>query len=341
MRWNNDLFPLTARNLSGLGALFMGFAACHLIGGYDDFEKAPQAGSGGMAHSNGGVGGSNSGGFAPGGSGGDNTGGLSSGGGGGGVGGIGGSGGSGGSGGTGCPLPTTDLVAHYDASTITGLGHGDSVTTWTDTVSGYDLGAPTCTSCFVPTYDTTMLGSQPSLSFNGQNMGMQATITTTEFSSDPDITVFAVVRSGDHQSERMVWRYGGELLSRPALWLQQGLPQSMKFTSFVPATFNNTAEAAGEATTAPTVWTAYKNGTDHRLFKNGEGPYSKNGSYALSLEQNDNTFVVGHALLSGNGSKFWKGVIAEIVIYKAALSNSVRYDAELCLGAKYGITISP
>lgn len=72
------------------------------------------------------------------------------------------------------PLPTytnpvtSGLVAHYDASAITGLSDGDPVSSWPDS-STTALAATQATSSFRPTYRTapTGFGGRPALSFDG------------------------------------------------------------------------------------------------------------------------------------------------------------------------------
>jgi hypothetical protein len=215
------------------------------------------------------------------------------------------------------PPVTTGLKLHLDASALTGLNDGDTVTTWTD-VSGTVPANSTVSYGGTPIYKVGVLNGQPVVRFDNASSFTTADLSL-QFPSAA--TVFVVTTINNDNQYTLVkanpnvdewWRYDNGN-SYPAVFRGNRLEGYCTMPMSGSHLFAITSSAS--------AWEMSINGTSKGVA--------------------DGNFNAGGALMIGNhtqSDRALNGDIAEILIYDSVLSAS---DADLVgayLAGKYGLT---
>jgi hypothetical protein len=241
------------------------------------------------------------------------------------------------------------LVIHLDPSSLTGLGDGDFVSSWSDSATGdsldgtvIQLGGNT-----VPTYQTDVINGQPVVRFAGSDV-----LNSSDFSwidVDAGVTVFAVL-TGDSSGQTGERALG---IGHNAGTAGQviGLDVSTNSTEGDGGSglrFNNGKQLVKAANPLDTGF--------HRvIFQIDQGaPYQSTGYYVddltaevfnnaangttlLNLPVNGNALTLGTTWINGNlgTADFFSGDIAEILVYNKMLSAAEMSEVNDYLNAKY------
>lgn len=242
-----------------------------------------------------------------------------------------------------------DLEVWYAADLETGLVNGNPVTTMTDQ-SGNGLDATQPTASKQPLYQTNVVNSKSVYRFDGSNDFMKAINMTLD---RQNITVFVVHKpTGLPAEERVLLRTDnavdpgnnshyialggsdsidytydeddGETVHRSGyVWQsQEGTYFSRTFYPFTASEWV-ISEFMGD----DDGYTTWKNGTEIGTHRN------------VNLGTLDVTLWIGSH--SGGGEDFYKGDIAEILIYDRPLDDDEREKVEMYLRRKYAILYSP
>ncbi len=203
------------------------------------------------------------------------------------------------------PAGVTDAALWLDASQLTGLNNGDTVSTWTD-MSGNGNHAAAAGSA--ATYQTGALNGQPVVRFNADGNA------SFNFTEDAAIrTVFWVVKNthpGEHfmlgDSNRVYDFHAGY----STLWSDQWVSDSIK---------NGTTKLMGTSVNGTT--TVLPSDSYSLVTLVTTGPVRAN---TLSVDR-------------GMGGRSWTGDMAEVLIYNRALSWTEELAVGNYLAVKYGL----
>ena len=205
------------------------------------------------------------------------------------------------------PIPVTSgLKLALDASALTGLTHGATVTNWTD-MSGNNNHATAASTVNVATYQTNALNGKPVVRFNPNG---NASFNFTRVS---DIrTVFWVFKK----------------------------PNINTFTFFL-----GDSAFADFDPGAPNIWRsstpdAIKLGTTKLMGNVVDGTTtSLTSNYSLiSLRTTGNVRADRLSYDRGNATRSWTGDMAEVLIYNRALTTEEEVQVGSYLAIKYGLT---
>jgi hypothetical protein len=221
------------------------------------------------------------------------------------------------------PPVTSNLYSFYDASVTSSMTiSGSNVTQWRD-ISGNGVNLESLTAS-QPTYSSTGFNSKPGISFNGTNQGFSTIASNISFSS-PGLTVFMIGKFETTTvgilAEHTVDANSG------SFYLNAGSGNSIRYV-------NGQTSSSLNAIDVKNTWASdqelgsisYRyDGTNagHKIRKNGT---------TFSTERTDaqGTGDPGFASTTGkiyymsraNTGIFAKGSVAEIIVYKRALSDS-------------------
>jgi hypothetical protein len=215
---------------------------------------------------------------------------------------------------TAAPPVTADLKLHLDASQLTGLSDGATVTTWTD-MSGQNNHA---TATGTPIYKPGVLNGQPVIRFNGAS-GFTTADLSSQFPSAA--TVFIATTINTDNAYTLVkanpgvdewWRYDGNGNSYP------GVFRGNRLEAYCP--MPNSGSHLFAISSSASAW---------EMAINGDSKGVAGGNYNA-----------GGALVIGNGSSGGglNGDIAEVLIYSRVLSAEETNAVGYFLEAKYGIS---
>lgn len=219
----------------------------------------------------------------------------------------------------------------FDASQISGLSDGDSVTTWSD-MSESARHATQSLAAAKPTYKTGIVGGQPVVRFDGGDMleisgtmALSALTAFIVFRTAAAIPSYAAAMNF-YQSGSARWMQGvsteaayrnGWAGSNSSLGLTQPSGAFSTSTAYVQIWKKST-----------TQWTIYRNGTAGSAIND-----STSAAAAVSC--------IGCERLALNQYHYhFTGDIAEIIIYATALSDADRQAVEAYLSAKFGIALA-
>ena len=216
------------------------------------------------------------------------------------------------------PRQVSGLILWLDASQITGLSDGDSVTNWFDS-SGLSNTATQGTASARPTYKVSVKNGRPAILFDGVDDGF---VLTTGLSLS-NYTVFVVWAQSDAVDGAVSFIKSGDNYNYH--YLSPAYVAHQPGASTITATYA-TATAAG-------TWVlteAYRTGTTLYIGKNG----TFDGGQASSI--NWATDAIG-APYTGGAQFNMVGYIAEMLIYNAGLSTGDRQLVEAYLTSKYAL----
>ena len=219
------------------------------------------------------------------------------------------------------PIPLSGLLAWWDVAKIS-AAEGDAVSTVTDlSGNGYDL---TSSSTNRPTYTRTAAGPFPALYFDGVNDGMTNGSLITDRRALTTFTVIRPLRSGLQNT-----------------FLALGSNQfRLQHYQTVAQLYNGSSYLFGALTGSQVpiyddwqIVTTTNDASNSIVYK---GPYTQSdtalsagGQTAIALGRDDAS------------STFFKGHIAEVIVYNRVLTATERMQVEARLRAKYGIEVKP
>ncbi len=215
---------------------------------------------------------------------------------------------------TAAPPVTTGLKLHLDASQLTGLSDGATVTTWTD-MSGLGNNA---TATGTPIYKTGILNGQPVVRFNDAssfttaNLSAQFPSAATVFIAttiDND-NVYTLVNTISGKDEW--WCYNGNTRSYPALF------RGARLESY--CAMPTTGSHLFAITSSASAWQMWKDGASQ-----GVAGANYNAGGVITIGNNSNNRPL-------------KGDIAEVLIYSRVLDATELNAVGGYLTAKYGVT---
>ena len=219
------------------------------------------------------------------------------------------------------PIPSSGLLAWWDVSKL-GAAEGESQPTLTDqSGNGYDL---TSSGSNRPTYTRTQAGSFPALYFDGTDDGMSNGSIATDRRSLTTISVIRPLRSGTQNA-----------------FLALGSNQfRLQHKDTVAQLYNGSSylfsALSGSQIPVYDDWQIITTTHDASLSYAYRGPYTF-ADAALSAGS-----MTGAALGRDDASStFFRGYVAEVIVYNRVLSLTERMQVEARLRAKYGIETKP
>ncbi len=228
--------------------------------------------------------------------------------------------------------PVTDgLTLALRADALQGYANNDAVAAWPDSSGGgLDVSQPQSGS--QPRYQANALNGLPTVRFDGDDYLYRASVTGTSLSNTEGIHVFAVMKQvgADPYNTIIGWGTGGNRVFVHATWgdwicLQHGDP------------------AASSCWTQPPTWDdawnildAWRSGPIGELRLSGAG----HGRLAYTDVPELGQIYTLHIANDSYGNIF-SGQIAELLIYRRALSAIERSAVTEYLAAKYGLPLEP
>lgn len=237
-------------------------------------------------------------------------------------------------------LPVTSgLVFHLDASQL-GLSGGASVTTWTDeSVNGND--ATQGTPADKPTFATSGIGGQPSVSFDGTDY---LNFASALIPADGEFTFFAVFDADSASGvDTLISQYTAGQAGRLLFAINQntnGAASPGDLNPFV----NGITDGSGFGSALPNHF-AY---TEPSLFEFNNptsGGTNLAATYQNGALQDDFTLsavYTGASTVLGESTVTdpFTGLIAEVILYDRGLTEDERNAVGSFLADKYSITSS-
>ena len=232
------------------------------------------------------------------------------------------------------PATVSGIVAWFKADSLV-LADGDPVSSWSD--SSGNSHTATSTSTARPTYRSAPTGfnGKPALQFDGSN----DTIGTAGFAlTSLDLTVFAVIRATDYAN------FNGIISKTDAsgnpkgmdfyLITSTGIPRFLRRSGF-GANYNvDGTSAPGTSTTR--VVEVVQASTTISHYRDGAANGSGSGGTITIDDDATKGLIVGNRT---DGFTKFKGYIAEVLLYSAAVSSGDRLSIRQYLGTKYGVTV--
>ena len=205
------------------------------------------------------------------------------------------------------PAGVTDAALWLDASQLTGLNNGDTVSSWTD-MSGSG-NSPTAAGS-AATYQTGVINGQPVVRFNANG---NSSFNFTRISTIR--TVFWVLKN-----------------TNPGEHFMLGDSGSYDFHAGNPTLWNGTYVHANIQNGKTRLMGSVINGTATTL---------PSSSFSLvSLITAGNVVANQLSLDRGIGGRSWAGDMAEVVIYTRALSTAEELAVNTYLANKYGLVLA-
>ncbi len=229
-------------------------------------------------------------------------------------------------------VPTTGLGLWLKADTGITL-NGSLVSKWADQ-SGNGVNAVQTSSGSQPKFVQSVVNGKPALQFDGVSDQMSFPMPVNGLTG---MTVF-LISSNTTSKDGGAYGCNNSVLS----WIETADWGTMYF-----GPFQNVVKyqfATGQANNLPkynrpasigaayTMTTALKNGTAEALYVGGQLVLSQTGKLA-AIAKTQNT---GNLALGYSGTHF-PGSIAEVLVYKRALTNTERQQVEQYLKTKYGL----
>jgi|ERR1700719_1760063 len=227
------------------------------------------------------------------------------------------------------PDQVTGLKFWLKADSLS-LSNGSPVPSWTDS-SGNGNTVTQSTPLLQPTYNTNILNGHPAVLFDGiQTVLENLSPSGFPVGTSAPFTMFMIVNTSDVSSQlRTSFQFGNPIGDHAAMiWL------NVQTLTYTDSGINNQNDSFGllnastfylpAMTYDGSIFTGYLNGVLGVT----------NGSLQVDLSYG--TLEVGASV---EGSLYWQGYIAEIVLYNRVLTLQERYGVQLGLGTKYGLTV--
>lgn len=216
------------------------------------------------------------------------------------------------------PTDITGLRLWLKADALS-LNDNDAVSSWTDS-SGNGFNATQATGSYQPLYKTNILNSHPIIRFDGPDDILTLSYPLTE----TNYTVFLVINI--RQESALGWIFGS------SGWDSMILRQNTSTTLW----WGTSSALRASIVFTPATWSLFdgtKNGTAFDARTNG-------ASLVTVDEQTDPVSQIWAIAGPDTTSSYRSALdVAEIIVYNGALSNADRYNVELYLGTKYGLTL--
>jgi hypothetical protein len=216
------------------------------------------------------------------------------------------------------PRAIPGLVFWVDASYITGLNDGDSVTTWSD-LSGNGNDATQATAAAKPILKLNIINGRPVVRFDGTDDFLRATFTLNQ--PFTRISVFS----------KLLWVltdsiFNAVTTSAGALYMQTATPRITMYsggngpstTTFADNSFGIISEIFNDASS--------------ELHINGGSAFTGNPS-----TNNPTALTIGGNQIGAANSQI---DVAMVVEYNSALSTANRQRLERYLSSRYGIAVA-
>lgn len=235
-------------------------------------------------------------------------------------------------GGTFSPSQLPNLALWLDASKITGLADGDAVATWTD-AGPLGKNATEATAEKRPTYKTNIVNGLPVVRFGGAHALATAAIDFTAYNA---VTLFAVATITAGSDTQIILEAGTGAANG---WFSLNIFPTNELAA---GGVGNVGSAIFKTTNAVTgTWNCLSGVVDFSLSTN-EATGWVNGVSAGSRPSNNNNtgMLASKAIYIGarnHGSLYLTGDIAEIIIYRGALSTADRVRVQTYLNAKFNL----
>lgn len=210
--------------------------------------------------------------------------------------------------------PSAGLVYRWRADSITGVSDGAAVSAWPALTGGQDLAQPTSGS--QPTYAASGIGGRPAVRWPSTSSTAHMVVSTLAVLSQP-VTIAVVCKPSDTTNMHAV-HVNEELQINSSKWTLYGGANLI-------ATDNATAVAQ--------VVTGTYNGGSSLLHVNGAQQASGAGGGVGTVA----TLNLGR---HSNGTRYWRGDIAEVLMYSLALSAGQRSQLHSYVQDRYGITVA-
>ena len=230
--------------------------------------------------------------------------------------------------------PTTNLRAWWKADAIIGLSDQDALTTWEDShTNNIDLTQATTTA--KPKYRTNVVNGKPAVVFDPTVTGRFLAPTTACVGAFTEGEIFAIVKITTEPPASATWT---------GLWQWGGTGERMHFPwngdSVIYDNFGSTfRKTVGNPTPALTSWRLYNTSS-----KTSEWIARIDGTSIFSTASNATAWSGNEFLgksLQASATDYWfNGTIAEVLIYSAVLSSTLRDEVEAYLADKYALTIA-
>jgi len=235
------------------------------------------------------------------------------------------------------PTDISGLKLWLDASAITGVSDGGTITTWPD-MSGNGYDATQATASAKPVFKTNILNGKPVVRANGSK-SMFLSSGLDMLRKAPGVTIFAVAKldavGADSQYIFYAARGGGDA-PRAALCYHN----SVFALRYRRLDSDSTSTLSGAA--ADTDWHIHGALLDFSTGFSGiyiDAAESNTGSPSTGLFSDTSSSAI--AIFSDDHSNYrWNGDIAEIIVYNTALSADDIQKINKYLSQKYGIALS-
>jgi hypothetical protein len=236
------------------------------------------------------------------------------------------------------PTSFGGLGLWLDASQLTGLTNGGSLTTWVDRSSNAYIG----TASNGPTFITNSINGLPVVRFNGTNQLINFGSNILNISTNTGLAVFSVVKFNNASSGGIIGKtiYGpGE--GRWALTRDTVTGLGMNAQFFIQSGGTATESIYADTTTTTQLIEGTWDRQIQYIYQNG----LQRGSNAKATMSSFNTTypLYAGAYPDGAGSApqyYMSGDIAEILVYMANITPFIRQQIEGYLSWKWGLQAS-
>jgi hypothetical protein len=228
------------------------------------------------------------------------------------------------------PTQVANLSAWYDASKLTGLNDGDTVTSWPDS-SGNGLTLDVLGS--TPLYKTNIFGSLPAVLYDGVN----------DYNRRSDVGATAIITAAAG-TFLTVFRTAGSIINGSLIGLvESGVAGDAHVNTVAAGTTIVSINDDGTVDTTAGKTIAVSTNYIHTWYHSGGALYNGlSDTRTASMDtiaSGNTTLAAGTDLFVGAATGFFSGHIAEAVFYARDLTESERQSVERYLASKYGITL--
>lgn len=217
------------------------------------------------------------------------------------------------------PLSIAGCQFWFDASQITGLSDGDSVTTWSDLSGNVRHATQSGAATMKPTYKANIIGGKPVLRFDGGDF-----LALTSYTIPASLSIFAVIRRASAGTNFLSFANLSGTRYAP-WWYSDNVIYSAYWANF------NTHGTANTST-GNFIIAGIKSGTTSNVVR-------RNGAQ-VGTTQTPQASVGAFDTIGRLNTIYNVTDIAELIFYDSALSAADYGAVEAYLSAKYGISLA-
>lgn len=233
---------------------------------------------------------------------------------------------------------TGSLVLWLDAGQLTGLAGNDPVVVWPD-VSGYGHTVSQTVVSNQPRFQTAVLNNQPVVRFDGSDLLLGPDADSLDDTAG--LTIFSVVRplnlNGSPRgivSKRISWNNN----SAYSLFFFSGNRLYADVDSHNNRFNTNATFASSSTYLTELVYDGSLPANERaKIYLNGTVDITAT-EFSTAIPNTNSPLTIGD--LNPGRNAFFEGDIAEVIIYRTALSSAERIIVENYLGAKYDLTVA-